>query len=206
MEGQVDVHLTVNEGDWDLCAWSGNWRDILNLGYDNPQTDCDSVPDFTLWEKSSDGGNGEDESFSLQSGLDDISICVVPYNATARQCAGNCYSGPTYTSAATVAIGDDEEDEVDDPSPMTWRTSGGEGWYYELNELPDWARKIVAVRKPNDARLKIFLADGQDLPDPITIGGSVVVGTGLREDSARRLWQIDVNPSMLDALGVPGGD
>ncbi len=118
---------------------------------------------------------------------------------TATQCQENCYEGPTYTAGDSVSIGDDDDEVVN----LTWRTSGSEGWYYELNELPNWASKIVAVRKPNDSRLKLFISEGHSLPNPIVIGNVNVHGTGLRENSERRMWQLDVNPSTLDGLNVP---
>ena len=198
LEGAIIVDLEVLEGDWDMCAWAGNWRDVQARGYDDPQADCESVPDYALWAKSAGGMNGERESFTLENGLDDVSVCVVPYNDSARHCRGRCYAGPTYTSHAAVA--------VDDDGPgLTWedKRPGPSGWFFELQNLPGWAVKVVAVANlPDDLRLKLFLAEEvYQPPDPMVLGTVEVTGANLRETRAG-LWQIDVSADMLRRLGV----
>ena len=200
LEGEITVELNVLEGDWDLCAWDGNWADIQEQGYDNPQLDCAGVPDFLIWAKSASGGNEESESFVVENGLDGISVCVVPYNDKAKQCRGNCFSGPIYAAHNTIAIDDSENDT----GTLTWHSNGDgpDGWFHELQNPPSWADKVVAVTNVDegDMRLKLFLAEGvSQPPDPIVLG-NVEVGTS--SEIRTGLWQIDVTLHMLYRLGV----
>ena len=200
ISGKVDVDLTVNGGDWDLCAWSGNWSDIQTNGPWDPETECSSVSDALLVARASDRGDGENESLSLDDGMEDISVCVVPYNDTAKECLGACYEGPTYKdgTAGPFLV---RYRIVSHRAMGVWGTGFDD--HYLLYTLPEWASAIYAIRKPNDTRLKIFLADGFELPAPIVILKQTIEGTGLREDTAQRMWELDVNSSTLDDLGVP---
>lgn len=90
VNGRVIVNLEVVAGDWDMCAWTGDWSKADYGPYD-PLADCQGVEHERLIESSSEM-NG-DESFKLE-GLRGVSVCVVAYpnGATPK----GSYSGPSF--------------------------------------------------------------------------------------------------------------